>query len=483
MSTIKVVKLNEVDFKIICEPGVFRELKDHFTFTVPNFKFMNAYRFGGWDGKISMIHLNKKTLKVGLLERLKQFCKDNKYEIEVDPELSDSEFSLSEAQDFFKTLNAKFEPKDYQIDAFVQCIRKNRGLFVSPTASGKSFIIYMLSEYFSPLRKLIIVPTINLVNQMRSDFIDYDLDKCIGDDIQIIKGGETKKITANIVISTWQSIYKMPQEWFDQFGVVVGDEAHLCKADSLTKIADKLVNCKYRFGFTGTLSGMLTDQLVIEGSFGSTYVVTTTKKLMDTGDVSTIKVKSIVLNYPEEIRKSVKGGNYADEIRYLFSNSKRNNFIKNLALSLKGNTLITFSRVEEHGIPLFELIKNKADVPCYLVHGKIDGEEREDIRKIINTHKDSITCASIKTFSTGVNIPELDNIIFASPSKSRITVMQSIGRTLRKTERKNKCTLFDISDNLSYKKWRNYTLLHHIERVKMYISEELEYKIYEVEIK
>lgn len=483
MSTIIVKKVNETYLKIDCEKSILMEIKENFSFMVPGYQFMNAYKFGSWNGRIELVHLNKKQLYVGLLERLKKFCKENKYELDIDSELADTEFSVQDAERFVKELNSKFPPKDYQFEGFIKCIRKGRGLFLSPTGSGKSFIIYMLMEYFSPLRKLLIVPTINLVNQMKTDFIDYDLDNVIGDEIQIIFGGKNKEIESNLVISTWQSIYKMPPEWFEQFDLVIGDECHGAKAQSMQSILEKCTKAKYKYGFTGTLSGMLTDQMVVEGLFGSTEVIATTKELMDSGDLSRMKIKAILLKYPEDIRKAIQRGDYQSEIAWLFANNKRNNFIKNLALSLKGNTLITVSRVDDHAIPLFEALTAKSQNPVYLVCGKVDGDEREEIRKIVDTHQNSITVATNKTFSTGVNIPNLNNIIFASPSKSRITVLQSIGRGIRKTDIKNTAMLFDIADDLAYKKWVNYTKRHYLERLQMYVEEEHNFKTYEVELK
>lgn len=471
--------------RIDCDPSITKEISEKFKFKVPNYKFMNAYRFGSWDGSISLYKPKIKALYIGLLEDLKSFCRENEYDLEIDPELLDTEYSEQECKEFLESLNAKFKPKPHQIKALINCIRKNRLLCVSPTASGKSFIIYLLLQHFKEQRKLIIVPTIDLVNQMKADLSEYDLDGNMESTIQQIMGGETKKISGNVVISTWQSIYKLPKTWFDQFDVIIGDEVHRFTAKSLSEMMEKTETTKYKFGLTGTLDGTLTNEMVLKGFFGPVLIVTTHKKLEDSKDVAKIKIKSIVLKYPEELRKSVRNAKYQDEINFIFANKSRNNFIKNLALSLKGNTLITFSRVDAHGIPLFESIKKKVGdtTPVYLIHGKIDKEERQEVRKIVDTHENSITVASVKIFSTGINIPHLHNIIFASPSKSRITVFQSIGRVLRITDSKTTCTLYDIVDDLSYKKWRNYSVRHYSERARMYIEEQLSFKQYDVDIK
>ena len=132
-----------------------------------------------------------------------------------------------------------------------------------------------------------------------------------------------------------------------------------------------------------------------------------------------------------------------------------------------------FTRVETHGEPLFELINNsvKNNRKVFFVYGGVDTEDRERIRKITETEENAIIVASYGTFSTGINIRNLHNVIFASPSKSRVRNLQSIGRVLRKSEKKLKATLFDIADDITFNKKRNYTLNHLVERLKIYKEE------------
>ena len=262
-----------------------------------------------------------------------------------------------------------------------------------------------------------------------------------------------------------------------------GDEAHLFKAKSLTTIMSKLTDCKYRFGFTGTLDGTQTNKMVLEGLFGAAKKVTTTSELIEQKHLADFKIKCLLLKYPEEICKLMKGQDYQTEIDYIVRSPERNNFIKNLALSLEGNTLLLFQFVEKHGKILHDLISKEADCKVFFVHGSVDGDEREQIRKIVETEKKSIIVASYGTFSTGVNIKNLHNIIFASPSKSRVRNLQSIGRGLRKSETKTESVLFDIADDFSMKSYRNHTLLHFIERTKIYGEEKFPFKVYPVNLK
>jgi len=483
---IGIEKHDEVYLKVKAEPGIAYELREHFKFEVPGAKFMPAYRNKMWDGNIYLYNPMTGLLYYGLLSYVEDFCQKRKYDIEYLSDFSTEEFSLKEANDFVKKLNPSMQPRDYQLDAFVHAVRERRALLLSPTASGKSFIIYLIMRYYLGLLKgkfLIIVPTTSLVSQLANDFADYGFnsDKFV----HRVFAGQDKGTTRPVTISTWQSIYKLPKEFFANFDVIIGDEAHLFKAKSLTSILDKMSGCRYRFGFTGTLDGTETHRLVLEGLFGPVRKVISTAELIEKKHLADFNIKAIVLNYPEEIRKMIaRSGNYQSEIDYLVRNEKRNKFIKNLALSLDGNTLLLFQFVEKHGKILYDEISAEAgDRKIFFVHGGVDGDDREEIRRIVENESNAIIVASFGTFSTGVNIKNLHSIIFASPSKSRVRNLQSIGRGLRKSDTKDAATLYDIADDLTYKAKRNFTLTHFMERVKIYNEEKFRYKIYKVELK
>lgn len=476
---IKLVKYNEAYIHISSEPAIEQELVDYFTFSVPGYKYMPSYRSGFWDGKVRLYNSRTKLLYFGLYEKVLEFAKQREYEVKHDNCFAQNPFSLAEAIEFCKTLNLPFEPRDYQLQAFAIGVRNSKRLLLSPTASGKSFIIYLLTRYYNK-KTLIIVPTTSLVSQLSSDFSDYGYDS--ENHIHKITGGIEKNSDRKVTISTWQSIYKLPKSYFSQFDMVIVDEAHLAKATSLTKIMTNLENCQIRFGFTGTLDGTQTNKLVLEGLFGPIHQVTTTSKLIEEKTLADFNIKCIVFNYPDELKKMVKTFNYQEEIEYLITCEQRNKFIKNLAISLKGNTLILFQYVSKHGDVLYDMIKNATDRPVYYVHGDVDGEKRDEIRKIVEGQEDAIIIASNQTFSTGINITSLKNIVFSSPSKSRVRTLQSIGRVLRKTENKTNSVLFDLSDNLQWKSRKNFTLLHFLERLKIYGQEKFPYKIYNVEL-
>jgi superfamily II DNA or RNA helicase len=481
MDTYFIEKIDETYIKVTADPALLMELSDYFTFDVPGAKFTPAYRNKVWDGKIRLLNIITGLLYSGLIHYIEDFCKQRKYDVKYLSDFSSTEFSVKEANDFIKSLNLTIQPRDYQISAFVKAIRDNRKLLLSPTASGKSLIIYLLTRYYNT-KTLIIVPTTSLVSQMSSDFLSYGYDDT--DNIHKIYSGQEKYGSQQIFISTWQSIYKLPKEWFNQFNLIIGDEAHLFKAKSLTTILSKLNKCKYRFGFTGTLDGSQTHQLVLEGLFGPVHRVTTTSELIDQKHLSDFRIKNIVLTYPDDIRKLVSKMDYQQEIDYIVKLTKRNSFISNLALSLQGNTLLLFQYVDKHGKVLYDNLKTLSpDRNIFFISGEIDGEERERIRKAVEEEKNAIIVASTGTFSTGVNIKNLHNIIFSSPSKSRIKNLQSIGRVLRKSDSKTHSVLYDIADDLTWKNRKNFTILHFMERVKIYNEEKFNYKIFNVSIK
>ena len=484
MDRIDIYKRNEVFLKLDCERGTARELSEYFEFEVPGAKFMPAVRNRYWDGKIRLFNVNTMQIYVGLIKHIKIFAEERGYEVIVHDGLEDTQDVPINKLEKFMT-EKEFTPREYQTRAVAHAIRNNRALILSPTASGKSFIIYSLIKYYRKLginKALIIVPTTSLVSQMEGDFSLYHGRQ--SDYTHKIMSGQEKNSEKQVFISTWQSIYKLPKEYFAQFDVVIGDEAHLFKAQSLTKIMEKLPNCKYRFGFTGTLDDTLTNKLVLEGLFGPVMKVVQTKDLIEDGTLADFRIKALVLKYPPEICKVMHNAKYQEEIQFLISNEKRNAFIKNLTLSRKGNTLLLFQMVEKHGKVLYNNIKDEVEENrhVFFVHGGVDADEREEVRKITEGETNAIIIASYGTFSTGINIRNLHNIIFASPSKSRIRNLQSIGRGLRKSETKEQATLYDISDDLCHKSSCNHTLKHFAVRIKMYNEEEFEYKIYNIRL-
>jgi superfamily II DNA or RNA helicase len=487
MSRIIVKKKNEVFLQIQAEPHVHQELSDYFTFEVPEAKFLKRnpkYRY--WDGTIRLYSPGTGEIYVGLYQQFLLWAKERGYSIESVKndwygEASDTNDLISPAgvKSFVDKIS-NIKARDYQYYTVYLALKYHRGLFLSPTGSGKSLMIYSLVRYYHATHKkiLIIVPTTSLVEQMVKDFTDYGWNA--DEHIHKIYSGKEKNSDKPIIISTWQSIYKFPKRYFDDIDCVIGDEAHLFKSKSLTGIMEKLHNAKYRFGFTGTLDGTKTHKWVLEGLFGHCEKVTKTDDLIKKGHLSNLRIKILVCKHEYQYFED-----YHEEMDFIVTNTKRNNLIKNLVDDIDGNTLVLFNYVEKHGEPLYELINNTVDNnrKVFFVHGSVDTEDREAVRSIAEKENDAIIIASYGTFSTGINIKRLHNIIFASPSKSRIRNLQSIGRVLRKGEGKEIATLYDIADDISIKSRQNYTLRHLQERIKIYQEENFKYEIIKVNLK
>ena len=485
-TNVIIGKANEVFLKINAEPHIQYELRDHFTFEVEGAKFMPQYRNRNWNGEIHLFDLRSKRIYIGLLDRIISFCERRDYTYKfIDNEYYGSPFEINEGiskqgvKDYMSAI-CKHKPRDYQVEGVYDALRHNRKLLISPTASGKSLMIYSLVRYYVDKGEkiLLVVPTTSLVEQMYKDFQDYGWDSesyC-----HRIYAGKEKTNEFPVTITTWQSVHKLDRNFFTDYDVIIGDEAHLFKSKSLVSIMTKLEHAKYRYGFTGTLDGTQTHKWVLEGLFGPTYKVTRTDDLMKEGHLSKLDIQCLVLKHPPQ-----KFETYQDEIEYLISHKQRNNFITNLTLDLKGNTLILYSRVETHGAILYEKINNnkQTDRKVFFVHGGVDADERELIREITERENNAIIVASYGTFSTGINIRNLHNVIFASPSKSRVRNLQSIGRVLRKSTNKVKAILYDISDDCTYNSRKNYTLNHLIERIKIYNEENFNYEIITIQLK
>ena len=478
---MKISKVNEVYLELEVDEDVSRELSDYFTFEVPGAKFMPQYRNRMWDGKIRLFSPHNGRIYVGLLPYIKEYCSKKSIEYIMEKGVENDRNVIRESvRDFAESLRPKSRNKpiqfrDYQIDSIWHAIQSDRCLLLSPTASGKSLVIYTLVRYYHlmNLKTLILVPTTSLVEQMYSDFIDYGWEDKY---LHRVYAGHDKGSKKPVVISTWQSIYKLHRPYFAQYGCIIGDEAHLFKAKSLTDIMAKSGEVKYRFGLTGTLDGTQTHRLVLEGLFGQVKKIITTKELIDRGTLAELEIDCIVLKHTEEEAKRVRYYTYAEEINYLVSHPKRNKFIENLCKSIKGNTLLLFQLVEKHGVLLYNELKT-LDRKVFFVYGGTTTETREKIRAITEKETDAIIVASYGTFSTGINIRAINNIVFASPSKSRVRVLQSIGRGLRQSDDKSRVKLFDVSDNISYKSKPNFTYRHFTQRLNIYKEEQFKYHI------
>lgn len=476
--------------KIEADKGVLQELADYFTFEVPNARWHPKVRAGWWDGKISLTSVKKPYIYCGLRWKVRRFCEERQYQFVDDASLKVPRVEQDVLIDFISKLGlpkeingVPVEIRDYQVNALDAAVNMRRVTLICPTASGKTMIAYFIHRVMN-CRTLIIVPRVDLANQLYDDWIDYGYDS--EKNVHRIYSGQDKDTDKQVVVSTWHSIAKFPSSWFAQFDIIIGDEVHGFKAAEMKGLMEKTTESQIKIGMTGTLDGWETNELVVQGLFGPIVQVTTTAELIERGYLAQLDIDVIVLKHREEdvkhLRKKENTG-YQTEIDYLISSEKRNNFIRNLSQEMEGNVLILFERVEKHGDVLRELIEKDSKKPVYYVSGTVPSEERSAIRKILQTLQECVLLASKGVFSTGQNVPGLNVVALVSAGKSRIPILQSIGRGLRKTDTKLRVRVVDISDDLRGTSKRiNHTLKHLSDRVKIYASEKMKYRIHNVEL-
>lgn len=496
MPDINIIPINEVYIKIICEDSISRELYEYFSFFAENYQFHPKFKKRIWDGKIHLFDRRYSCIYRGLLAKVLEFAETYKYSVVVDDSLTTTEnFSTYDAGKFVSTLNLpdSCSPHDYQIEAFVSSIHNKRELFLSPTGSGKSLIIYLICRYLKTLnykKGLVIVPTTALVEQLYQNFEeDFEWDeteKCV----HRIYSGKEKYTDHFLTISTWQSVSRFEKDYLEKFDFVIGDEAHTFQAKSLVNIMTNLSNAKVRISCTGSLDGSKVNELTLMGLFGNIKRYVDTKELIERKILSDLMIKCLILKHTENNCEAAwrsnkyKGFTYDEELDFIVSLKQRSTFIKNLALSLKGNTIILFKYVEKHGKIIYDMIcKENKDKEVFFIDKDTPVKEREEIRKRMEFIDNAILMASYGLLSTGVNIKNLHNYISASPSKSKIRVIQSIGRILRIAYGKKEAVLYDIVDDLRHKKYENHLIGHFRERLNIYKNQQFKFKFYNIQLK
>jgi len=508
VADINLIKINDTYIEVTADDSIEKEIHEFFKFQMPNYQFSPQGK-KGWKGWVHLYNLRYKTLPAGLLKYLLEFAKDHSYTVGYNPDLYIyNDFSRQEARDFIKSLNLHsrgnpLEIREYQEIGLAKAIRYKRLTMISPTRSGKSLILYSYVRYLLDSGKancgLLIVPTTSLVEQMYADFEDYSTRNQwpVQSRVQRLYEGYSNDLEpgTQLLISTWQSLYKMPDEFFHQFDFLIGDEAHTFSAKQIGKVAGRCINASYRLACTGTTHDDDISNLKVEGYFGPISKLTTTKKLMDDGHIATLSIKSLILKHPpgtkKKVHKLISGDSmaagYQAEIDYIINCTPRNRFITNLALSIEGNTLLMF-HFERHGRIIYDLIMeklNESPRKLFFVNGKTETENREEVRGIVDGERNAIIVGS-GVFSTGITIRNLNNVVFASPTKAKIKTLQSIGRSLGLGDNKTTATLYDICDDFRESPDDdefNYGLEHYAIRMKIYQDEKFNISTYNIQLK
>lgn len=491
---IKIVSNDETTATVLGPQDVKDKLVKMHQFRPDNYFFNPKFRANLWDGWIRPINSYGNFPK-GLLFSICSSLENLECEYEVDynsfPQLYEAPVKLCDTTNITNESGEFITPFDYQIEGAKRILTEKRIVLQSATGSGKSLLAYLVAksliESDNYKKLLIIVPTISLVSQLFADFEDYaqkDDSFDVAELCHKVYAGADKRTDKPIVISTWQSLVTIVNDksFFEKFDSVFVDEVQTSqKGQSVAKIVNACTSARIKVGVTGTLDAQRSSMTQLHGLFGADDKITSTKELMDKNILSKLEIKSVLLKHQVDVPKL----DYKTEIDYIVGHKQRNKFICNLVGDQTGNSLILFQLVEKHGKPLYKMLKEMfPEKEIYFIHGGVKVDDREAARKAVERADGAIILASYQTFQAGVNIKKLHNVIFASPSKSEIRVFQSIGRTLRKHETKERAILYDIADDLrgNRRKQLNYTMSHFKSRVEMYYKEGLPVKFIELEI-
>lgn len=518
-------KINDNKTKLILTDSTteeYNQLKTALKPFVENHRFQPRVKLGVWDGRIDFF--NNGFIDLGLWHFIKKLCDEYKYPFIIENKEEFPKESIKKqdvidfCDEFYKGYRlpdkktkpgGEFKPYDHQIEAIYKILKFRYGLVEVATAGGKSLILstimfYILRNINPDAKFLIIVPNISLVVQIADDILDYNegYNKENKDpfDINImeIMSDKPRKVrdgkTPNVFIGTYQSLEKLPIKFFQNFDFVATDEAHRAKSVSIKKILTRTLGiAKWRFGVSGTFPSPETaNGLTIQSTMGPNLFEIKAKKLQEKGLISELKIKSLILNHDNYdfaqniyALKRRGGGKRGLELEkeYIHNSEKRKYFILKLIKKLKSNSLILFHSIS-YGTELYDFLRdNTENIDFYYVDGSTKSEKREYIKKKLEETSDNIKIGvcSFGTFSTGINVKAISNIIFVDSFKSDQIIRQSIGRGLRLHDEKVFLTVYDISDKF-HSKFKNTLYLHYIHRRdKIYKPQEFEYE--EINIK
>lgn len=506
---IIITKVNETWIRVEC-PEQYQELdiQDRFSFQVETAKYS---RNKHWNGVKQLYNRRTKLFPIGLLLELLSFFEVQEFDYQLDPDLIPDSETL-DLEDVKHLVEDIIRPKDktgqdihvqdFQYDALLYILNMGRSVCLSATSSGKSLIIYLALRIYQLIDDLrgktlcVTVPSITLVNQMWSDFDQYSCGTgwSIDKHCQKMYGTTEKTITRKIVITTWQTQSKLSQAVLDKIGVIFFDECHLCKAKTLSTICESLTSCEFKHGLTGTLDGCEVNELSIQGLLGPVKKVVSAKEIMDIGFASKVKVNMMLLNhnivtqgeftkfrkqYFKTLTKKHRNDDYLCELEFLNVLNKRKEFLFEFIESLPGNTLVLFDRVVSYGEIWYQEYKESHPDNTFYITGKVSGDDRETIRIGMESQEQSTLWASYGTLSTGVSINKLHNCVLISSAKSKIRVLQTIGRMMRLHSTKNEANIYDIVDNLGFE---NFMMTHAQQRIEFYTNEEFDLEFAEFEV-
>lgn len=485
MSDLIIEKVNSSCVHLVCEDGLSHRFYNVFSAYAPGYRFNPRFKLHVWDGKVRCYNPITQILPIGLLNNLLIWCDQHKIEYSLqgfDKPLRDNIDKAELEKQMNSYITAGFQARDYQVNAVHAALTNRRGVLLSCTGSGKSLMIYTFLRYLldnkDVHRAILIVPTVSLVEQMFSDFRDYGWDD-LEDHVEMLYSGKKPTFKKEILISTWQSLEKEDPEFFEVYDACVVDECHQAKCNVVTRLLKLMHNAEYKIGTSGTLPTEISEQLQINSVIGNVLFELKSCELIARGYLTKLNIAAIFLKYPLSFIEENKERTYPEEVKMVEEYSNRNkvlNFIIDHTSPMNNMLILVNHRNHLKDVEDY-LHKNYPEKKVSIITGDVKAKVREEIRVGIEDEDGTILLATYQTMSTGVNIPKLHAIMLFSNSKSRIKVLQSIGRGLRKHNSKNKVIIYDIVDDLSYKKRtgriaKNYCMQHFDERSSYYIEQE-----------
>ena len=526
-------KINNSHCKVIWEPSQedpykqspYVTLDNLFALRPEGFMFDPRFkkrRFTKYDGKIRLYKILPSLLPLGLVREAAKSLRQFGWNVQIDNEIINS---FTSTEDYSSLINSfcnaikntcGLTPRDYQQKILELSLAYKRSSFRAATGAGKSLAIYMIVRFFmkiinKDMNFLILVPNINLVNQLFRNFRDdygwTDISEYVGmyhSDFTVAEKKEA--IRKPILISTWQSMGTLLEkatfeEYFKRFSCLIVDELHTAKNDHaiINRVVSACSNAEYRFGLTGTIPRNILNQKVIIGNFGDIRQIISSKELIDRGELSKASIievkipydqytidlckkKKIPLNSEYELSRLTKSAEYAVH-----------SLIKDEIITKKENTLILMKYVTNKEVDeMAEMLKNlHPDYEIRMAHGKIKLKERESILNDLEGKTGIIVVATYRTFGTGLNMKNLHNVIFGSSCKSYTIILQSIGRSLRLHSSKNTARIFDLhhciedthySNRVKHDvEYRSNLARHFYEREEFYYEEEYPQEVHTID--
>lgn len=488
----------------------------------PKFKANRKNRFSKYDGKVRLYKILPSLLPLGLVREAVRNLRNFGWKVEIDEEIISSFLDKTDYSELIDSFCRAIEnacglsPRDYQRKILSLALRLKRSSFRAATGAGKSLAMYMIVRFFMKainpqMNFLILVPNINLVNQLYRNFRDdygwKNIDEYVGMyHSDFTQSEKNLAIGKKILISTWQSMGSMLEkdksaEYFSRFSCIIVDELHTAKNDQsvINKVISSCGNAEYRFGLTGTIPRHILNQKVLIGNFGEIQQIISSKELIDRGELSKAKIVEVKIPYDQYTidlcRKKKIPLDAEYELSRLTSSHEYaiHSLIRDGYIKKDQNTLILMKYVENSEVDnMVKMLEEKhPDFKIRFAHGKVKVKTRDSILQEIESESGIIVVATYSTFGTGFNMKNLHNVIFSSDCKSYFKILQSIGRSLRVHKSKTMARIFDLHHMIeeSYfstrankqMEFKSNLSRHYYEREDFYNEEEYPLEYHEID--